>query len=79
MTSIHRRNYSEPIPGYIYCESCTGYFKKAQQHFDHSYDKTRLCSWNCVISIDNEIENRLKGAAKKFAKEFFEEKKADDR
>ncbi len=59
MTSItpnHQRNNSDPIPGFIRCDSCTNYFKKTQKHFDDFYQRSKLCSYRCIIFNQLQIQ-----------------------
>ena len=78
MTSIHRRNYSDPIPHYVKCESCMNHFKKTQQHFDEFYDKSHYCSWNCVVSMEYEMEEIAKAKARIMIRMFWEEMKNNE-
>ncbi len=70
--NIHRRNYSEPIPGFKVCKECDNDFKNTQQHYDWQYQNQGICSWPCVINRSIEMEQYHKAKAREIIQLFFQ-------
>jgi len=74
---IRPRSYSEPQPHYNNCVDCDEDFRLTQQHYDHKYDKSGLCSWPCVVSHAIEKEQRMKQKAKEIVIIYFRVKNSN--